>query len=35
MITHEPDIASYAQRNILFKDGNIVDDRKVLPERVS
>jgi putative ABC transport system ATP-binding protein len=27
MITHEPDIASFAKRNILFKDGKIVDDR--------
>ncbi len=28
MITHEPDIASYAGRNILIKDGSIVEDRK-------
>lgn len=27
MITHEPDIASFAGRNILFKDGRVVDDR--------
>jgi putative ABC transport system ATP-binding protein len=27
MITHEPDIASFAKRNILFRDGGIVDDR--------
>lgn len=27
MITHEPDIASFAKRDILFRDGNIVDDR--------
>jgi putative ABC transport system ATP-binding protein len=27
MITHEPDIASYAKRNILFKDGRVVEDR--------
>jgi putative ABC transport system ATP-binding protein len=26
MITHEADIASFAKRNILFKDGRIVDD---------
>jgi putative ABC transport system ATP-binding protein len=26
MITHEPDIAAFAKRNILFKDGRIVDD---------
>jgi putative ABC transport system ATP-binding protein len=28
MITHEPDIASYASRKILFKDGIVVDDRR-------
>jgi len=27
MITHEADIASYAKRKILFKDGRVVDDR--------
>jgi putative ABC transport system ATP-binding protein len=27
MITHEPDIASYAKRKILFKDGRVVDDQ--------
>ncbi len=26
MITHEPDIATFAKRNILFKDGKIVAD---------
>ena len=26
MITHEPDIATFAKRNILFKDGSVVDD---------
>ena len=26
MITHEPDIASVARRNILFKDGRVVSD---------
>lgn len=30
MITHEPDIASYAGRNILFKDGRVMEDRKDL-----
>jgi putative ABC transport system ATP-binding protein len=28
MITHEPDIASFAKRNIHFRDGRIVDDHK-------
>jgi ABC-type lipoprotein export system ATPase subunit len=26
MITHEADIASFAKRVILFRDGKIVDD---------
>ena len=26
LVTHEPDIASYARRKILFRDGKIVDD---------
>jgi len=30
MITHEADIASYAGRNILFKDGSVVEDRSNL-----
>jgi putative ABC transport system ATP-binding protein len=29
MVTHEPDIAEYADRKIVFKDGYIVDDVKV------
>ncbi len=28
MITHEPDIASFAKRVILFRDGKIIEDRK-------
>jgi putative ABC transport system ATP-binding protein len=31
MITHEPDIASFAKRNILFKDGRVVHDRNSAP----
>jgi putative ABC transport system ATP-binding protein len=26
MVTHEPDIASYARRNIVMKDGVVRDD---------
>ena len=29
MITHEPDIALYTQRNIHFKDGVVIDDKEV------
>ena len=30
MITHEPDIAQYAKRNIHFKDGRVVEDQENL-----
>ncbi|MGD1090593.1 MAG: ABC transporter ATP-binding protein [Bryobacteraceae bacterium] len=30
IVTHEPDIAAYANRNIYFRDGSIVRDEKVL-----
>jgi len=30
LITHEKDIASYAKRNITFRDGKIVKDEKVI-----
>ncbi len=35
MITHEPDIASFAKRNILFRDGKIVDDHQNLAPTVA
>ena len=35
MITHEPDIAGFAKRNIIFKDGRIVDDHKNLTPTVA
>jgi putative ABC transport system ATP-binding protein len=28
MVTHEPDIASYARRNVVMRDGRIVSDRE-------
>jgi putative ABC transport system ATP-binding protein len=31
MITHEPDIALYAKRNIHFRDGRVVDDHENSP----
>ena len=30
LVTHEPDIAQYAKRVILFKDGLVIEDRQVL-----
>jgi ABC-type lipoprotein export system ATPase subunit len=29
MVTHEQDIAAYAQRNVVMRDGLILDDRLV------
>lgn len=34
MITHEPDIASFAKRDIHFKDGKVIDDRENLSPAV-
>ena len=28
MVTHEPDIAAYAKRQLTFRDGQIIDDRQ-------
>jgi putative ABC transport system ATP-binding protein len=33
IVTHEPDIAQYANRNIFFRDGRIVRDEKVMNPR--
>jgi ABC-type lipoprotein export system ATPase subunit len=35
MITHEPDIAQYAKRDIHFKDGSVVEDRENLSPLVA
>ena len=29
MVTHEPDVASYARRNVMMRDGVVQDDRLV------
>jgi putative ABC transport system ATP-binding protein len=33
LVTHEPDIARYAQRVIVFKDGRVVEDRPTMTAR--
>ena len=30
MVTHEPDIAAYGKRNVMMRDGMILDDHLVL-----
>ena len=30
MVTHEPDIAAYTKRIVMFKDGSIISDKQVL-----
>jgi len=33
VVTHEPDIAQYAERRILFRDGKVVEDEPVADRR--
>ena len=33
VVTHEPDIAHYAQRIITFKDGKVLSDERVAEPR--
>ena len=33
VVTHEPDIADYAQRRILFRDGKVIEDAAVTNRR--
>lgn len=35
LVTHEPDIAEYARRVIVFKDGRIKEDRMVAEQRIA
>ena len=35
LVTHEPDIAAWAHRRIVFRDGHIVEDRAQPPRRAS
>ena len=30
MVTHEPDVAAFSDRRVLFKDGEIIDDSPVV-----
>ena len=35
LVTHESDIAEYAQRRILFRDGKVVEDVPVTKRRAA
>ncbi len=30
IVTHEPDIAAFTRRNIIFRDGKVTEDKKDL-----
>ena len=32
LVTHEPDMAAFASRVILFRDGRVVEDREQVPK---
>jgi ABC-type lipoprotein export system ATPase subunit len=31
LVTHEPDIAKYAERHVVFRDGKIIQDTRIKP----
>jgi macrolide transport system ATP-binding/permease protein len=35
LVTHEPDVAEHARRMLTMKDGKIVSDKQIKPERIS
>lgn len=35
IVTHEPDIASYAGRHLLFRDGELIDDQHIEPQNAA
>ena len=35
MVTHETDVASYAQRNIVMRDGRVISDEQVTERRIA
>jgi putative ABC transport system ATP-binding protein len=35
MVTHEPDIAQFAKRNVVFKDGKIIADSQVKDRKIA
>ncbi|MGH7443038.1 MAG: ATP-binding cassette domain-containing protein, partial [bacterium] len=35
LVTHEPDVAEHARRMLTMKDGHIVSDKQIKPDRIS
>jgi putative ABC transport system ATP-binding protein len=35
LVTHEPDIAGYAGRHVVFRDGKVIQDEKIQPRQAS
>jgi putative ABC transport system ATP-binding protein len=33
IVTHEPDIAAMCKRNVILKDGIIIEDKKIIQQR--
>ena len=33
VVTHEPDVAQYATRRIVFRDGQVIEDAPVVDRR--
>ncbi len=35
LVTHEPDIAEYAERHVVFRDGKIIQDIRNTPRQAA
>jgi putative ABC transport system ATP-binding protein len=35
LVTHEPDIARYAGRHVVFRDGKVIQDERIQPRQAS
>ena len=35
LVTHEPDIAKYAERHVVFRDGKVIQDTRIKPRQAA
>jgi putative ABC transport system ATP-binding protein len=35
LVTHEPDIARYAGRHVVFRDGKVIQDERIQPRQAA